>query len=397
MLLGIAQEHLEEAEFLFAARHRALRSELYDLNRLAELEERLDAHLDGLAGAAEEDWPGFAEGLGADDPGIVAAAVAGLVLGGRAEQVAAALWNSELDLLRGAATALWYVPLPAAIESLLLEALRDPASKLAALALDVLSAHGKLQATQLARFARNACPDVLAAAARAAGRVGGDVAWLEPLTRLDAATVREASLFAMLRRGAPVARDRCRQLAADPKLSTPETVRMLGAIGTDCDLQALRRLAGVEILAESALSAMAAVGTGAAVKNVLDLMADPKLGKGAGTAFKRITGISPVSQPSKAPSAAEEDATFEDTRPTPDTEATRQRWNQAARESGPDARYRNGSRIEAKTWRTEPNAGDLATRWEELLRLWSDGSKLLPALDLDAPAIRQLGACKGVS
>ena len=47
-LLDILEEHAEEAAFIWVMRQGALRSWNYDLKDLAELEERLFAHLDGL-------------------------------------------------------------------------------------------------------------------------------------------------------------------------------------------------------------------------------------------------------------------------------------------------------------------------------------------------------------
>jgi hypothetical protein len=48
VLLNILEEHLEEADFLWSHRQSALTDRHSTLHRLAEIEERLLAHLDGL-------------------------------------------------------------------------------------------------------------------------------------------------------------------------------------------------------------------------------------------------------------------------------------------------------------------------------------------------------------
>src|SRR3989304_1971049 len=56
ILIDILEEHLEEADFLWQQRQNALYDRVYNLNDLAELEERLLAHLDGLVLGEKEAW-----------------------------------------------------------------------------------------------------------------------------------------------------------------------------------------------------------------------------------------------------------------------------------------------------------------------------------------------------
>ncbi len=53
----IAEEHARQASFLWVLRDRAVARAGYDLARLAELDQRLDAHLDGLRVAGDEAIP----------------------------------------------------------------------------------------------------------------------------------------------------------------------------------------------------------------------------------------------------------------------------------------------------------------------------------------------------
>ena len=67
----IVSQHAEEAAFLWLLRSYAVRAPHYDLKDLADLEERVEAHLDGLRVAGEDAWPFCAEGLKQQEVGEV--------------------------------------------------------------------------------------------------------------------------------------------------------------------------------------------------------------------------------------------------------------------------------------------------------------------------------------
>ncbi|MCR1764356.1 hypothetical protein NAG16_14970, partial [Pseudomonas aeruginosa] len=48
-IAAIVDQHAEEAAFLALLRDYAVRAPHYDLEELAELDQRIEAHLDGLA------------------------------------------------------------------------------------------------------------------------------------------------------------------------------------------------------------------------------------------------------------------------------------------------------------------------------------------------------------
>jgi uncharacterized protein (TIGR02270 family) len=70
----IVSQHAEEAAFLWLLRDNAVRSPHYKLKDLADLEERVEAHLDGLRVAGEEAWRFCEEGLKQGESGEVFAA-----------------------------------------------------------------------------------------------------------------------------------------------------------------------------------------------------------------------------------------------------------------------------------------------------------------------------------
>ena len=78
----IVDQHAEEASFLWILRDAAVRAPHYDLKDLAHLDDRLDAHLDGLRIAGEAGWAACDEQLQFQEPGeVFAAAVLALESG----------------------------------------------------------------------------------------------------------------------------------------------------------------------------------------------------------------------------------------------------------------------------------------------------------------------------
>ena len=71
MIEGIVAQHAEEASFLWFQRDKATIAPHYSLNELAELEDRVEAHLDGLRIAGEAGWAICKEALPFDEAGEV--------------------------------------------------------------------------------------------------------------------------------------------------------------------------------------------------------------------------------------------------------------------------------------------------------------------------------------
>jgi uncharacterized protein (TIGR02270 family) len=70
----IVSQHAEEAAFLWLLRDAAVAAPHYSLKDLAELDDRVEAHIDGLRVAGDEGWPFCADGLGFQESGEVFAA-----------------------------------------------------------------------------------------------------------------------------------------------------------------------------------------------------------------------------------------------------------------------------------------------------------------------------------
>jgi uncharacterized protein (TIGR02270 family) len=67
----IIEQHAEEAAFLWLLRDAAVRAPHYSLKDLARLDDRVEAHIDGLRIAGEAGWEICREALGLEEPGEV--------------------------------------------------------------------------------------------------------------------------------------------------------------------------------------------------------------------------------------------------------------------------------------------------------------------------------------
>lgn len=67
----IVRQHVEDASFLWLLRHSAVSEPHYDLSDLVHLDDRIDAHLDGLRIAKDAGWEIAKENLTFEEPGEV--------------------------------------------------------------------------------------------------------------------------------------------------------------------------------------------------------------------------------------------------------------------------------------------------------------------------------------
>ena len=74
ILTEIVSQHAEEAAFLWLLRSNATRQPHYALKDLAKLDDRVEAHLDGLRVAGEGGWDLCKAALGNEENGEVFAA-----------------------------------------------------------------------------------------------------------------------------------------------------------------------------------------------------------------------------------------------------------------------------------------------------------------------------------
>src|SRR5579864_2027712 len=145
----IVEEHLEELQFLWQQRNTALRSPAYTLRELLMLEERIEAHVQGVLIAGENLASMVEKGLASDEAGIAFAAAYCLLrshseTGSR--RVLSALNGAKANAFRDFHIALRYGSTDFLVSSLTRMLSKIPSIE-AAVAADVLWCHGKVRLT----------------------------------------------------------------------------------------------------------------------------------------------------------------------------------------------------------------------------------------------------------
>lgn len=156
IMADILEEHFEELAFLFSQRSIALDSPAYTMRELKMLDERIEAHTQGLLVAGERLPSVAGPALGGDDPWAACAAAYALLRSGQQDasrQVAEALGRADEKQLPGLGHALRHGPVHLIKEELRQAAAAGPVP-VAAVAAEALAVHGLLerQERRLAEF-----------------------------------------------------------------------------------------------------------------------------------------------------------------------------------------------------------------------------------------------------
>ena len=108
----VLEQHTEEAAFLWLLRDRAVHEPHYSLSDLAHLDDRIEAHIDGLRIAGDESWELLKETLAWEEAGEVFAAAVLAFETGVEDRVQAVLeaGSDDYELSRGLVSALGWLP-----------------------------------------------------------------------------------------------------------------------------------------------------------------------------------------------------------------------------------------------------------------------------------------------
>ncbi|ATB51173.1 TIGR02270 family protein [Corallococcus macrosporus] len=317
----IYETHLDEAAFRWSQWEQSLDAPDFTLTDVAELEEQLTAHLDGLVlGGAPVAQRLLEPALTSEDPErIVAAALALLGSAGPAGPSAllASLPEAEEAVLTSLQRAFeLHCPpdLGAGLSSLLKQG--DTRPELQALALDTLGAHRLADAPLCQPFVAHPNPAVAAAALRAASHSGVPIepTAIQRALESNAPRLRDAAIVAGLRAGHRSAWAAC-QAAAEPQGRGGRLPLLALALnGDERDMKVLLGLLSVEPRRPDVLWALGFSGRLAAAEACLEWMRDTSTAPLAGEAFSAITGLhleGPFVRPPEE-AEAEEPAPMED-------------------------------------------------------------------------------------
>jgi uncharacterized protein (TIGR02270 family) len=399
VMLDILVEHLEELDFLWEQRERVLFAPDWTLQELAELEERAEAHLDGLRIGAGHSADIARPALAGEEKGAAAAAAMTLM----------ALGAQELE--EGTVTALAVAASDAARDGIRIglrhSDVRRVAGKLTqmasageppvrAAAADVLAFHRLAAPPKLADLLGAADPSVKRIVYGAAGRFGGP--WsldiVEKALAGDDAGLRDAALEASARLGLPRLAAVCRQ-AASRRPPVLEAVRFLGVLGEPQDLQILEALAaqpGGLAAARAALEGLGSMGHVRAIPVLLKAMTDAKVAHAAGAAFVRITGAEKIAADEALPpppDLPEDEADFWDDTKPPDPTRASAWWQKEKGRFAPAGRWQSGHDV-SKTSLGETFALlPLQTRRDLYLGVRAKEGVKAPDLELERKAALQ--------
>lgn len=358
----IYEEHLDEAAFRWRQWEQALEAPTHVLEEVAEQEELLDAHLDGLVLGGEPVARRLLEPALASDEAerIVAATLA--LLGGEEPPgpaaVLAALPQAEppaLLALRRAFELAAPSVIPADLPSLLKK--EDAVPELLALVLDTLGTHGLATAPLCTPFLSHPEPQVAAAALRAVGgmRLPLDPGVLQRALDSGEPARRDAAIMAGLLGGQRGAWAACRNAVESRAPASRLPLLLLGMGGDERDMKRLLELISDESLQPEVLWALGFSGRLAAADACLELMRREPVAALAGEAFSAITGLrieGPYAASSEEPEAAvsleEEDLDAdlvpkpEDVLPLPQADAVATWWREVRPRLDPRQRYLEG-------------------------------------------------------
>lgn len=308
-IVDILDEHLDELGFLFGQWRSAQRDPDYTLAAIADLEERIRGHQQGVQVTGEKAWPRLLDLLAGDDADLAFAAAASLLRTSRPEHTAAVLAafaTAEDELLAACTAALAYGPLdPTALEQVRALLSAQPTTRAAAAA-EVLVLHGSLQLTgeQLRYFLEDEDSAARRAGWNLAALLGAD---LSP--HAYAAALRDAEpavTIAALETGAwcgvPGVLPALRRFVEPATPEKFDALYILAVLGTAEDTTKMQTAVADPALGPGRFALAGAFGSPTVMPLVLAGLedADPVAAAAAGAAFTRMTGVDVESDRSAA-------------------------------------------------------------------------------------------------
>ncbi|WP_437723768.1 TIGR02270 family protein [Sorangium sp. So ce861] len=360
----VIEQHAREADFLWSTRDIAVRTATYTLRRLCELDERVEANLDGLRLAGDAGWEVCKVLL--DDPdaeaGAVFTAAAVAVDRGDLPGVAQVLdaGGAIPGVARGIVSALGWLPFEQVRRLLpgLLDGECPP--ELHYLGIAACAVHRHDPGTPLSYAMCAGDPRLRARALRAAGELGR--ADLLPELRGCLRDADEACRFAAAWSaalfGEPAAAHTLWEFATQGGPMAPRAVdvamrRMAPAVAYTW----LHELSRAHGSSRAAIAGAAALGDPASVPWLLERAEEPAWARAAGAAFSTLTGVdlraerleqrAPVGAgPSEDPDADDVAMDPDEGLPWPDAAALRRAWDRMAPRFKRQMRYLMGQPLE---------------------------------------------------
>jgi uncharacterized protein (TIGR02270 family) len=293
----VVEQHAEEAAFLWGQRDRAVTAPNFRLKDLARLDERVEAHLDGLRVAGQFGWKLCEQALAEPGPGEVFAAAVLAFGAGDQERIATVLRaaSSNPKLQRGVVSALGWLPF-AETERLLpmLTSSDQPVARRIAIAGCAVQRRDPGQ--QLLQALSDSDLKVRARALNACGELGKSSALrtiLQSVSSSDA-PCRFFSAWSAARlgdRSAPVLGTLREFAVSTGQYSQCALDMALRITSMDAANEWYRQLRADPAKSRIAATAAGIIGDPALINDLLQLMKVPAAARRAGAAFAMITGV----------------------------------------------------------------------------------------------------------
>lgn len=387
ILIDILEEHLEEADFLWQQRENALKDRVYNLDDLAELEERLLAHLDGLVLGEKEAWKLLLEPklAGGEIGEVFAAAFAALESGNaeRIDLIQKMFGETEGLILDGIRHALRHTAYPN-VEKKVQPYLDSEKGITRSAAIDVLSFRRfPLELNRLHAFLNEKDPVVVAAALSAVGRLRMGQLKFEVETALEDEypDIRLEAISTGLLLGSDRALSRCRREVLERSQEASRAIILIGLAGHQEDLPLLVNALGDASLARSAIISLGLLGNIGAMEPLIHYSSDPKLSRVVGEAICQTTGVglekeklinaNPI-KPESKPQAEDDDDFVDDPDeglPLPDPSRLESWWKSNASRFDKNMRYRKGKAYSPQVLIEILQGGSLPERYNAAFEL----------------------------
>ncbi|MCS6326169.1 MAG: TIGR02270 family protein [Nitrospira sp.] len=292
---NIIQQHAEEAAFLWLLRTNAVRAPHYALKDLAKLDERVEAHLDGLRVAGESGWELCKTALGTEENGEVFAASVMTCESGIESRIQAVcdVVQQKPELSAGLISALGWIP----FDQVASQAQRSLSAELPLqqmVGLAAYAAHRQDPGPALKDALSSTDLILKTRALKAAGELGKTSlipAIKAELTAEDLACRYWAAWSGALLRE-PAAIPVLQRLAESGHFKREQACAMaLRRMSIDQAQAWLRSLASSPEMLRLVVQAAGVTGDPANIPWLIQQMSDPVLARVAGESFTMITGI----------------------------------------------------------------------------------------------------------
>lgn len=292
----VVSRHAEDAAFLWARRDRAARAPNYKLADLVALDERVEAHVDGLRAAGETGWSYALDQLDSERYSEVFVAAVLAFESGDEEKVALALEQAVKapEGRHAAASALAWGSLEAGKQQVLV--LLDDVAEIQELALEAARLLRFDPGPRLAALLREAIPSLRASAAMAVGELGRMdlLQELGLLLRDDDAKCRFAAAWssAILGIRSPMVLATLREAAVSiAEVSSLAARTLTGCVESGEMIAWYRELRKDPAGRRLAIQVAGFLGDPVLMDDLVEAMGDVALARVAGESFSRITGV----------------------------------------------------------------------------------------------------------